>query len=277
MRMVRSIVSNPEDVPDAPLSRAAADTDGGGFQPRLGPSLEGSGVEYVIITSDEFQSRFQEFADWKTRLGVPTVVRTLPWIEQNYPGGADVAERMRFFIQDAYSTWGTTYVLLGGDTGVVPERLIYSSYQGGEMIPADIYFSSLEGDWNGDGDHLFGEGTRGVSDPGDNVDLYPDVFVGRAPVSDIVELETFISKCHAYVEAPEVAFTDRNLFLAEVLFPYDWESGPFSLDGATHIAEPALPMFPGDLHLTRLYANHEAFPESEPLGAIRSGCPVLRQ
>ncbi|MFH1690622.1 MAG: C25 family cysteine peptidase [Candidatus Eisenbacteria bacterium] len=266
-RMVRSIVANPEDVPEVRSPRGAADAETEGFLPRYAPSLEGSGVEYVIITSDEFASGFQDFADWKTRLGVPSVVRTLSWIEQSYPGGSDLAERVRLFVQDAYSSWGTTYVLLGGDTGVVPARYIMSTYQIGETIPADIYFSSLEGDWNDDGDKFFGEGYKNLDAPGDSVDLYPDVFVGRAPVSNIVELETFISKCHAYIEEPEVHFTDRNLFLAEVLFPYDWESGPFSLDGATHIMEPALDLFPAELHLSRLYANYSDFPESQPLNS----------
>ncbi len=265
--LVQSIVVNPEDVLGERSADTATDSDAEGFFPRYTPSLEGSGVEYVVITSEAFESRFQGFADWKTRLGVPAVVRTLPWIDQNYPGGVDLAERIRLFIKDAYSSWGTTYVLLGGDTGIVPERLIKSLYQGGQMIPADIYFSSLEGDWNDDGDELFGEGWGGLGTPGDSTDLYPDVFVGRAPVCDIVEVETFISKCQAYVEEPQVHFTDRNLFLAEVLFPYNWEGGAFSLDGATHVMEPILGLFPGDVHLSKLYDNYYDFPESSPLNS----------
>ncbi len=266
-RLVRSMVVNPEDVLDGRSAHTATDSDAEGFLPRYTPSLEGSGVEYVIITCEAFESRFQDFADWKTRLGVPAVVRTLSWIDQNYTGGVDLPERIRFFIKDAYSSWGTTYVLLGGDTGIVPERRIKSLYQGGAMIPADIYFSSLEGDWNDDGDELFGEGWGGLDAPGDSADLYPDVFVGRAPVWDIVELDTFISKCRAYVEEPQVHFTDRNLFLAEVLFPYDWESGDFSLDGATHVMEPISDLFPGDVHLSKLYDNYYDFPESSPLNS----------
>ncbi|MCK5595959.1 MAG: hypothetical protein KAJ04_00795, partial [Candidatus Eisenbacteria sp.] len=266
-RLVRSMVVNPEDVLDGRSAHTATDSDAEGFLPRYTPSLEGSGVEYVIITCEAFESRFQDFADWKTRLGVPAVVRTLSWIDQNYTGGVDLPERIRFFIKDAYSSWGTTYVLLGGDTGIVPERRIKSLYQGGAMIPADIYFSSLEGDWNDDGDELFGEGWGGLDAPGDSADLYPDVFVGRAPVWDIVELDTFISKCRAYVEEPQVHFTDRNLFLAEVLFPYDWESGDFSLDGATHVMEPISGLFPGDVHLSKLYDNYYDFPESSPLNS----------
>ncbi|MCK4510451.1 hypothetical protein KAW64_01865, partial [bacterium] len=269
-RLVRSIVVNPEDVLSARPANTATDWDAEGFLPSYNPSLEGSGVEYVVITSEAFESKFQDFADWKTRLGVPAAVRTLSWIDQSYPGGVDLPERIRLFIKDAYSSWGTTYVLLGGDTGIVPERFVKSLYQGGGMIPADIYFSSLEGDWNDDGDELFGEGWGGVTVPGDSIDLYPDVFVGRAPVSDAVELETFISKCRAYVDEPQVHFTDRNLFLAEVLFPYDWESGAFSLDGATHIMEPILDLFPEDVHLTKLYANYMDFPGSSALNSSAS-------
>ncbi len=49
----------------------------GGFAPRYSPSLEGSPVEYVIVTTSELEPYFQELADWKTRKGVPAVVRTV--------------------------------------------------------------------------------------------------------------------------------------------------------------------------------------------------------
>ena len=262
-RVVKSLVENPEDVSACrSLPAVSAEAEGGGFVPRERPSLEGSPVEYVIITGDALESRFQELADRKTRKGVPAVVRTVSWIEENYAGGADLAERVRFFIQDAYESWGTVYVLLGGDTDVVPVRYAWSRYGGGALLPSDLYYSSLEGDWNDDGDELFGEGYYGVTVPGDSVDLYPDVFVGRAPVSDIVETETFLSKCEAYVREPEPDFTDRNLALAEVVFPYDWESGDYSLDGAADIVEPALSLFPDHTELTRLYANTAEFPDA---------------
>ena len=265
-KLVSGLVENPEDLSPARVAQVPLSEEVDWFSPRYTPSLEGSAVEYVVITSEEFEPLFTTFAEWKTTLGVPTVVRTLPWIDENYHG-VDAPERIRAFIKDAYESWGTSYVLLGGDTGIVPVRYVRSLYQGGELIPADIYYSSLEGNWNADGDDVFGEGYGGEFDPGDSTDLYPEVFVGRAPVGDIVELETFISKCQSYMGSPELHFTDRNLVLAEVLFPYDWESGPFSLDGATDVIEPIAHHFPGDLHVSKLYANHIDFPGSHELGA----------
>src|SRR5262245_31924743 len=77
------------------------------FKPTQIPSVEGSPVAYVIITTDALVPQFQRLADWKTQAGVPAVVRTLSFIHQQYPFGADDADRMRQFIRDAYARWGT--------------------------------------------------------------------------------------------------------------------------------------------------------------------------
>ncbi len=266
-RLLRSIVANPEDLDM--LRNVQTDVVSGpvagGFAPRYAPSLEGSAVEYVIVTSSEFEPYFQELADWKTQKGVPAVVRTVSWIDANYPGGCDSAERIRFFLKDAYASWGTTYVLLGGDTEIVPVRYGRTSYYGGQDIPVDLYYSDLDGNWNGDGDASFGEGYISEEIMGDGVDLYADVFVGRAPVSNLVEVEAFLARCVAYRESPVPYFTDRNLYLGEVLFPYDWESGPYSLDGAVDIIEPGLAFVPAHISNTKLYANIAPFPDAYPL------------
>ena len=113
------------------------------------PSLLGSPVQYVIVTDDEMAATFQQLADWKTASGVPAVVRTMSLIRQEYPMGADDAERVRSFIRDAYVRWGTKWVLLGGDTGLLPARFAYSGVYGGGTSPTDLYFSCLDGSWNG--------------------------------------------------------------------------------------------------------------------------------
>jgi hypothetical protein len=220
----------------------------------------------VIVTNEVLEPYFQELADWKTKKGVPTVIRTVSWIESNYPGGSDTAERIRMFLEDAYTSWGTTYVLLGGDTNIVPTRFAYTAYYGGWQISTDLYYSDLDGNWNGDGDSRIGEGYAGVSSPGDSLDLYPDLFVGRAPAATDIEAETFVDKCLAYEKTPTAYFTDRNLFLAEVLFPYDWEPGELiSTDGAAHVVEPMLPLVPPSIHSVLLYQNYTDFPASEEL------------
>src|SRR5262249_14356391 len=112
------------------------------FKPLQLPSVLGSPVEYAVITNDALAPPVQELADWKTQSGVPAVVRTVSFIRQQYPFGADDAERIRLFIRDAYSRWGTKWVLLGGDTEIIPERLAFNqSFYQLEHIAADIYYS----------------------------------------------------------------------------------------------------------------------------------------
>ncbi|MCK4511471.1 hypothetical protein KAW64_07025, partial [bacterium] len=267
--LVEGLVENPWDVAGKLQDLDVVDGVGvDGFLPRYTPSLEGSPVEYVIITSDDFEPYFQPLADWKTQKGVPTVIRTVSWIEANYSGGTDLTERIRFFIQDAYESWGTTFILLGGDTNVVPIRYAWSAYHGGWEVTNDLYYSDLDDNWNQDGDSKFGEGYAGVTSPGDSVDMYPDVFVGRAPTANTLEVETFVAKTLTYEKTPDDLFAARNLYLAEVLFPYDWEPGQLiSTDGAGDVVEPVLPLVPSWIHNALVYQNYEPFPESFELTA----------
>ncbi|MCK4410414.1 MAG: hypothetical protein KAW67_10020, partial [Candidatus Eisenbacteria sp.] len=268
-KLVEGLVENPWEVAGKLQGIDVVDGVGvDGFLPRYTPSLEGSPVEYVIITSDAFEPYFQDLADWKTKKGVPTVIRTVSWIDANYSGGTDLTERIRFFIQDAYESWGTTFILLGGDTSTVPVRRVWSNYYGGWEVTSDLYYSDLDSNWNEDGDSVFGEGYAGVTAPGDSVDLYPDIFVGRAPTATTLEVETFVTRTLTYEKNPVDTFAAMNLYLAEVLFPYDWEQGELiSTDGAEHVVEPTLPLLPPDVHSALVYQNYEPFPESFELTA----------
>jgi hypothetical protein len=226
------------------------------FKPTQIPSLLGSPVEYVIITVDPYVSEFQRLADWKTESGVPAVVRTLSFIRQQYPFGVDDADKIRQFIRDAYSRWGTKWVLLGGDTDEIPTRFAYTTFYGGESIACDLYFSCLDGNWNADGDGLYGEGGT----PGDAADLLPEVWVGRAPVTTPAEAQLFVDKSLQYVREPAGDYENTVLFFAEVLFPQDWIYGDPSpsLDGAQIVEEDCLPHIHTNpsIHYARLYQNY---------------------
>ncbi len=93
------------------------------FSPKKLSSLLGSPVAYLIITSAALVPAFQPLADWKTASGVPAAVRTLAFIRAKYPAAVDDPERVRMFIRDAYSRWGTRRVLLGGDSEILPPRI----------------------------------------------------------------------------------------------------------------------------------------------------------
>jgi hypothetical protein len=229
------------------------------FKPTQLPSLLGSPVAYVIITDDAMAPVFQQLADWKTESGVPAVVRTMSFIAQEYPFGSDDAERLRLFIRDAYTRWGTKWVLLGGDTDAVPTRLAYTTYYGGEYIATDLYYSCLEGNWNADGDSLYGEGYTSPQDAGDDADLLPETYVGRAPASTPAEAQVFVDKTLQYVRQPVSDYMANLLFFAEVLFPQDWTPGETTwLDGAELIDYDVLPVMDTVpwVHYARLYENY---------------------
>jgi hypothetical protein len=107
-------------------------------------------------------------------------------------GGLDSADRVRNFIKYAYQNWQTRYVLLGGGADVVPHRMAVSGHRPEfDTIPCDLYFSDLDGTWDANGNSVYGE-------PTDGVDMFPDVYVGRAPVSSSAEAQLFVNKTVTY-------------------------------------------------------------------------------
>ena len=184
--------------------------------------------EYVIVTDTNFVSTFQALAEWKTQKGVPAKIVTTQWIYSQYTG-YDNAEKVRSFIKDAYQSWGTIWVLLGGDTNVVPDRAAWAMDCEAGMMPdeneirCDLYFSDLDGTWDVDGDHIYGEVE-------DSIDLYPDVFVGRASCSDVTKAQALVNKLLTYEKNPPADYTTKMLFLAEILWSNPYTNSALSKD-----------------------------------------------
>ena len=246
------------------LSRTATRLAAGGsrrmaqpFKATQIPSVLGSPVQYVIITDETMQPQFQRLADWKTESGVPAAVRTMTFIRQQY-AGADDAERIRTFIRDAYTRWGTKWVLLGGDTDVIPVRFGTTTFYSGTTIATDLYYQCLDGNWDADGDDFYGEGYYSSSVPGDNADLLPDVYLGRAPCTTLAQAQLFVNKTLTYEKTPVADYMKNVLLFAEVLFPQDWVyPQETTLDGGS-IAELVMPHLQADpgIHPVRLYENY---------------------
>jgi hypothetical protein len=147
--------------------------------------------EYIIVTSSTLKSTFQELVTWKASFVNGASVYDTAYIYNNYTG-VDNQEKIRAFIIDKYTNNGTKYVLLGGDTGIVPYRGFYVSSGGytDTDMAADMYYAHLDGNWDTDGDSRYAE-------PGEE-DWYAEVAVGRAPVDNTTEAEAFIDKVISY-------------------------------------------------------------------------------
>ena len=238
-----------------------------GFRPTSYPDLEGSPVRYLIVTSTALAADFQVLADWKTRRGVPAVVRSLDWIEANARRGSDRAETLRNFLQDAYALWGVDWVLLGGDIEVVPTRLASSNVSSSvNLVPTDLYFACLDGTWNANRNALWAEPATGPMNLGDQADLSAELWVSRAPVRTSLEAQRFVQKTMRY-ETPFVpTYQNEALFLAEVLSPADYDSGQaINLDGAALTEQLRAAAIPMSVTQSRQYETWFQYPGSTPI------------
>ncbi|MFW3146957.1 MAG: C25 family cysteine peptidase [Thermoplasmatota archaeon] len=174
--------------------------------------LQADDVQYVIITdSPKIGSYLETLRDWKIAKGVPARIVEMSFIKANYTG-KDNQEKVRNFIRDAVTSWDTEFVLLGGDVSVVPYRSTYVAANGytSTDCAADLYYSDLDRTFNEDNDTTYGETT-------DNVDLRPDVIVGRAPADTPSQMETFVSKTLTYEKDPPSGYLDNVTLAGEYL------------------------------------------------------------
>ncbi|MDA3885872.1 MAG: C25 family cysteine peptidase [Candidatus Delongbacteria bacterium] len=133
--------------------------------------------EYIIITSEDLKPEFQKLADWKTKKGVPTIIVDIEDLIANYYG--DLKERVRTYLSEQYVTHGVFYVLLGGDTNIIP-----TAPNNAKPRQYDEYYMDVVGD-------------TGL-----------ELLVGRASVEDINEASVFVSKTINYEKL--VGMTDAE-------------------------------------------------------------------
>ena len=239
-----------------------------GFVPAYQPGLEGSAVRYLIVTNNAMEAEFQRLADWKTLKGMPAVVKTIEWIDQNYWSGADQGETIRNFIREAYAKWGVEYVLLGGDTDVIPGRMAFTTFYTGEFIPTDMYYGCLDGTWNADGDSLWGEAFSSMDNTGDDADMWAEVYIGRLPASTVEDAVVLVDKTIAYAAPADTLYKEDFLLLGEVIFPSDFNPGDdIILDGAEILDAIYSGYFAADpdINTIRLYENFAEYAGSADL------------
>ncbi|MGB9742733.1 MAG: C25 family cysteine peptidase [candidate division WOR-3 bacterium] len=201
---VASVVVNPEDVNGwAPPQRLSDNPD----------------CDYAIITSASLASSFQTLASWRTKKGFYTRIFRTDSINILYPG-RDLQEKIRNFIIDYWTNHGLIYVLLAGDNSIVPARrarCVVENETGD--IPADLYYGDLQWSWDGNRNNIFGEMS------GDTVDLFYDLFIGRASVDNATQVNTFTNKTLYYEKTPTVDYLQRMLLPYVMLFSSQNYSG----------------------------------------------------
>ena len=145
--------------------------------------------EYLIITNENLKNTFQILANWKTKKGVPTIIETVENIVKKYRG-CDTQEKIRNYLKDIGSIYGSLFVLLGGDTNIIPARMKKSrNYSDKSLYAVDYYYACVsQGDWQVNGNNMFAE----------SFNFKLTFKLGRAPVENQAEAEAFVNKIINY-------------------------------------------------------------------------------
>ena len=193
----------------------------------------------VIITAEGLVSYFQSLADYHNSHGVSTFFKTVEEIKtdssyrlngewgdgnSNNPFITEEIDDeflfdnlqawIRNYIRYAYQELGVNYVLLGGDTSIIPEKklpiepfLSDSTYN----VPTDIYYGGL------DNSFYLEEDQEDIY-----MDFIPEVSVGRACVETSTEVQNFVDKTIEYMSLENDPYLNKILLAGEYLGFLDW-------------------------------------------------------
>lgn len=203
---VRSMVANPDEVElcgthlqvlpqNTDLNGETPDPKGRAtyIQPQAVP-------DYILITCDSLKSTFLRLAQWKTKKGLPAVIKTVEEIGRDYRG-SDLPEKIRNFLEDAKRRWNGIglFVLFAGDTNIIPTRMAIDRFYT-SSFPADVYYVADDVSWDAKSLALLS-----------NNKFFTSSFFGRIPVKNRMEAASFIDKLLSYEKANSPG-TDYSYF-----------------------------------------------------------------
>lgn len=244
------------------------------FAPTLLPSTSGSPVDCVIIAPDSLVDVLQRLADFQTRSGRSTVVRALSTIRAADPRSNDLPQAIRTFLRSARDLWGIRWAILAGDHETIPLRSARVNFSEPLDIPTDAYYADLDGTWDSNKNGIYGE-------VADSLDMQPDIAVGRLSAATRQDAATLVDKALRYATSPLAPAIGKQLILAEVLFPSDWQPGHVvQTDGAVG-AESLRVHAPTCAAVDRYYENNLPYPgvpylnKASALAALGRGYNVV--
>ena len=186
------------------------------YQEPENPILEDPEIyDLLILTPTKYEEFLNPLDDHKNNFGVSTKIITLDKIyEEMYWYGRDQQEKIKYFIKESIENWGITHVLLiGGLKGqtntwdlpiryshvVPPDEQEYAEQSFiSDLYYADIYNSLGEfSSWDSNNDDIFSAWNKTYRE---EMDLYPDVYLGRFPCRNSNEVKIMVDKIINYEE-----------------------------------------------------------------------------
>ena len=232
-------------------------------------------LNYLVITTESLRESFEPLVESKRERGMTAgIVCVEEILNHDIPGSfgeaGDVPEAIRNYLRYAFSYFGTRWVLIGGDNELIPARSIITLYSDRDCV-TDLYYSCLDGTWNENGNAFIGD-RQFVRDPRefwhdpDQLDLYPDVFVGRAPVKTVSEANTFVDKLLAYLnDFSEPDYRNKALIQASDLrYENDFKQFTWFINY----------FMPSTVDITELY-QHAGLTKASFINALNQGYSMI--
>lgn len=179
------------------------------YAPEVVSGVDGS--PWVVIADPDMEETLQPLITHRNGI-YGAELKTTDWIYDNYTG-YDTQEQIRNYIIDAYANQGLVYVLIVGDFG---ETTRISGLQIGSNVfnsVSDLYFSDLDGTWDANNNHIYGE-------LADGIDYYTDVYVGRYSSDVANRVGVMVDRTLAYeTTAPSGDWQTTALLAGALLWP----------------------------------------------------------
>jgi hypothetical protein len=246
--------------------------------PTTQPKTLSVSYDMVIIAPSAFESTLQPLIDFKNSKGLTTMFKSMESILSEYTG-FDQPEQVKYFIKDAYDTWGITYVLLVGglkshiyakdkDTisagwkaWWVPVRYVSMPQEDDEGCLDDLYYGCLYNatgafdSWDSNGDGVYAAWGRFPYGK-DKIDMYPEVYVSRLPCTTVSEVKVVVKKILTYESTGPDAKPWYKNFVGVGGKTFDIyqgkPDGEYLCDLSYNYTKNAIP----DLTLVNLYSTH---------------------
>lgn len=187
----------------------------------------GNSADYLIIAPNTLISSVQGLADHRESQGLSSMIVDIEDVRDEFSYASAAPEAVHNFLAYAYEHWAhpPRYVTLVGDGSF--DYRDYLDY-GTPLIPTELVSTP---------DGLFPSDNATADVVGD--DGVPEFALGRIPVIDSAELNTYIDKLIAYESAHD---TEKNVTV--VTDQPDWRAGDFlaSADGISAIIPDDFPV-----------------------------------
>jgi hypothetical protein len=221
--------------------------------------------DLLIISPSRFKRPLQKLITHKNRFGVRTKFVTLGSIYNSIWYGRDQAEKIKLFIKEAIENAGIKYVLLIG--GLKNQRFQWHlPVRYSRVVPfdeqeyaeqsflSDLYYADIfdsEGkfsSWDSNGDNIFSVWNDTFKE---EMDLYPDVYLGRLPCRNLREVRIMVKKIINYEKSDKKG---EEWFNNLILVAGDSYNDTNHFNEGELISEKAIELMP-DLNPVRIYAR----------------------